>query len=232
MARSQREDSATPVRTTSGNSTYRRRRPSEFQLPDGRKILVALPEEAEAVRTKYSSAAAASGETLQTAVVVHGSAEHQRFLQLAHAHHELRRAELRARHGSDFEEWENVSSQLDAVTAQLESIADHSASLKENFSKFGYDARLRTYGDEKGGGGSGAGSSSASLNEEKVDWNERRSADMIKLFKKPVIKQYFHRRLLWRSSDETSVLSFELFFDLLYGKLSRTLLDVEALAEA
>ncbi|KAK4214438.1 bacterial low temperature requirement A protein-domain-containing protein [Rhypophila decipiens] len=38
----------------------------------------------------------------------------------------------------------------------------------------------------------------------------------MKLFQRPVVKQYFHRGLLWRASEETAVMSFELFFDLLY----------------
>jgi len=41
----------------------------------------------------------------------------------------------------------------------------------------------------------------------------------MKLFQRPVVKQYFHRGLLWRASEETEVMSFELFFDLLYGML-------------
>ena len=44
--------------------------------------------------------------------------------------------------------------------------------------------------------------------------------DTMKLFQRPVVKQYFHRGLLWRASEETEVMSFELFFDLLYGMLT------------
>jgi hypothetical protein len=50
------------------------------------------------------------------------------------------------------------------------------------------------------------------------DWDDKRGGEMIKLFQRPVVKQYFHRGLLWRSSEETKVMSFELFFDLLYGQ--------------
>ncbi len=51
-----------------------------------------------------------------------------------------------------------------------------------------------------------------------IDWSEKRVGSTLKLFKRPVIKQYFHRGLLWRSSEASEVMSFELFFDLLYGE--------------
>lgn len=220
--------SVTPTRTRSGTTTpnragaYSRRRPAEFVLPDGRKILVALPEEAETLRQRH-----ASHPATQVEVVVHGSSEHCGFLRDSQRHHEARREALRARHGSDaLDEWEAVSRQLDGVTAQLERLADHSGALKENFTKFGYDAHLRTYGEEDEGGGapvtsrgrSGVASSSASLAEGAagtVDWNDR-SGEAIRLFKTPVVKQYFHRGLLWRSSQDSEVMPFELFFDLLF----------------
>ena len=38
----------------------------------------------------------------------------------------------------------------------------------------------------------------------------------MKLWKKPIIRQYWHRGLLWRASEVEEVASFELFVDLLY----------------
>lgn len=38
----------------------------------------------------------------------------------------------------------------------------------------------------------------------------------MKFWKKPVVRQYFHKGLLWRASDLEEVQSFELFVDLLY----------------
>lgn len=216
--------STTPTRSRSGTTTpasrpgtYSRRRPSEFLLPDGRKILVALPEDADALRRRH-----ASGAT-QVEVVVHGSREHTGFLREAQRHHEARRDALRARHGRQaLEEWESVSRRLGGVNAQLERLVDHSAALRENFSKFGYDAHLRTYGEEEGlgRGESAPGSSGASLAEGgggggDVDWDDR-SGEVVRLCKTPVVKQYFHRGLLWRSHKDSEVMPFELFFDLLF----------------
>lgn len=267
-----RGQSGATTPTTARPGTYTRRRPSEFLLPDGRRVLVALPEEAEALRQKHKHhhhhhhhphhphhasehAHPARAEEQQQAeqvqqveVVVHGSHEHTALLHESRRHHEARRDALRARHGDGaLREWDAVRRGLDGVTAQLARLADHSAAglLRENFSRFGYDARLRTYGDG-GGGGGGRGeenkrqksSASTSLvgehggpgqeeeeeegqysggegEEEAVDWDDR-SGEGVRLFRVPVVKQYFHRGLLWRASGDSEVMPYELFFDLLF----------------
>lgn len=234
--------SFTPTRAPSGattptarTGTYTRRRPTEFLLPDGRRILVALPEEAEALRQKHSHShphshhqhrAPAQAEA-QVEVVVHGSHEHTSLLHESRRHHEARRDALRARHGDDtLQEWDAVRRGLDGVTAQLARLADHSAAglLRENFSRFGYDARLRTYG---GGGGDGESSATSLVGVDggrerapggegdEVDWDDR-SGEAVSLFRIPVVKQYFHRGLLWRASGDSEVMPYELFFDLLF----------------
>lgn len=38
----------------------------------------------------------------------------------------------------------------------------------------------------------------------------------MKFWKRPVVRQYFHKGLLWRASEVEEVASFELFVDLLY----------------
>lgn len=45
---------------------------------------------------------------------------------------------------------------------------------------------------------------------------EKGFATPLKLFKTPVIRQYFHNGILWRASGAQEVQSFELFVDLLY----------------
>jgi hypothetical protein len=218
--------SAMPSRNNSSanlEAMGKRRRPSEFMLPDGKKVLVALPEEAVALREKYAGTSGDDGPQIE--VVVHGSEEHRNYLHKTRSHHESRREGFRERFGADYEEWERVAGELDSVTEQLEHIADHAHQLGHNFSKFGYSAQLRTYGGDKDTRSrSGVNSSAVSLSEEstigeeKDAWEERRGMSTMKLFRRPVIKQYFHKGLLWRASEETTVMSFELFFDLLYGK--------------
>jgi len=40
--------------------------------------------------------------------------------------------------------------------------------------------------------------------------------EALKFFRRPTIRQYFHKGLLWRSSESGEVASFELFIDLIY----------------
>ncbi len=185
----------------------RRRRPQEFTLPDGKKVIVSLPEDIDALRRKYSN-----NQELQTEVVIQGSTEHANYLQQSREHHERRKEALRSRHGPAFDEWEDVNDQLNSVTAELERLSNQQSGLGSNFGKFGFDAAMRAYDSEHGG--DGPGSSSASVFSE-----EARPAETTKLFKKPVVKQWFHRGLLWRASEQTEVMAIELFFDLLYGEM-------------
>ena len=82
--------------------------------------------------------------------------------------------------------------------------------LDANFSKFGYSAHLRTKE-----GSDSPNSSRTSLSEH--DWQaERKKGKALALWRRPVVRQYFHKGLLWRASEVEEVLPFELFVDLLY----------------
>ncbi|KAK9798827.1 putative Low temperature requirement A [Seiridium cardinale] len=215
--------SLTPMAATTGSSNNRRaRKPTEFLLPNGRKILVALPEEAARLRDKYAHHAD-DPSAVQVEVVIHGSEEHHQHLRHLHSHHTAQRDAMRTKHGQDFELWERTRNDLDEVGQQLESLSDRGAAeaLSANFERFGYTSVLRTYDDDgKGGGASGMATpkrqSDAESSLSERDWDDARGGRGIKLFQRPVIKQYFHRGLLWRASELTKVMSFELFFDLLY----------------
>lgn len=190
----------------------RRRRPQDIHLPNGNKVIVTLPENLDALRQKYASTH--NGEELQVEVVVHGSHEHHDFLRQSRDHHEGRRSHLRRQHGPAFEEWEHVHAQLNNVTAELENLDNSNSDLSANFSKFGYDANLRTYDEGK----SPLASSAASIDSEKTTWDDPRPGETIKLIKRPVVKQWFHKGLMWRASEKTEIMAIELFFDLLYGR--------------
>jgi hypothetical protein len=80
-------------------------------------------------------------------------------------------------------------------------------------------AHLRTYDDTSSPLASSASSLSGvhDPDHEKKDWEaEKRNGRIMKLYKKPTVRQYFHKGLLWRASGSTEVQSFELFIDLLY----------------
>lgn len=195
----------------------RRRRPQEILLPDGKKIIVTLPEDLEDVRRKYPR----DGD-IQVEVVVHGSVEHSHYLRQSRSHHEERRQLLREQHGPAFEEWEDIQTQLSSVTAELERLENQASGLYGNFSKFGYDAAIRTYSDED----PPIASSRTSISEKargQRDQDDDRHGETTKLFKRPVIRQWFHQGLLWRASEPTEVMAIELFLDLVYGTILFTL---------
>ncbi len=147
---------------------------------------------------------------------IHGTDEHLAAVQEIHAHHEQQQFHLRHAHGKVYDEIEQVKMQLDTLSDELHHLTDHGVLLDANFSKFGYDAHIRTKN-------TGTPSSSSSIREdfssthEKRDWNaERRQGQALKFWRKPIIRQYWHRSLLWRASEVEEVASFELFVDLLY----------------
>ncbi|KAK0102068.1 hypothetical protein ONS96_006032 [Cadophora gregata f. sp. sojae] len=105
----------------------------------------------------------------------------------------------------------NTSKQLTAIAAELDSLTDHHVTLDANFSKFGYSAHLRTL-DLKDQPALSSGASSFS----DVSEAFKQAGMNMKFWKRPVVRQYFHKGLLWRSKASGEVASFELFIDLLY----------------
>lgn len=188
----------------------RRRPPQEFALPSGKKVIAALADAVPSLRRQYSNS------SNDVEVVVQGSAEHTNYLKQSRQHHETRRAELKERHGAAFDEWEEVQNQLNSVTAQLSRMSTNTSGLHGNFGKFGFDAGVRTYDDGQGeANGSGEGREPA----DETHHEGYRQVSTIKLAKRPVVRQWFHRNVLWRGSEQTEIMAVELFFDLLYGKL-------------
>ncbi|KAH7321109.1 bacterial low temperature requirement A protein-domain-containing protein [Stachybotrys elegans] len=194
----------------SSTPNSKRRRPQEILLPDGKKVIVTVPDDLEKIRQKY-----ANQNEIQVEVVVHGSHEHRSHLERSRDHHQSRKAELRERHGPAFDEWEDLHKQLDSVTAELERLQDLTAGLNASFNKFGYDAKLRTY-DEDGSKTPTLQDTMSDAASSETGGSMVRLGQTTKLFKKPVIKQWFHRGLLWRASEHTEIMAVELFFDLLY----------------
>lgn len=197
--------------------TARRRPPQEFKLPDGRKVIVASADTINAIQEQYKT----SGEPAE--IVLRGSSEHSKFLQQAREHHEGRRAQLKQQHGAAFDEWEDVQQQLNSVSLQLSRMSSHTSGLHGNYGKFGYDSGIRTYDEINEDDGE------QTVKEGHVDSESRNSDDeplegyrqvsTIKIAKRPVVRQWFHRQVLWRGSEQTEIMAVELFLDLLYGEL-------------
>ncbi|KAM0265974.1 hypothetical protein ACHAPA_007333 [Fusarium lateritium] len=190
----------------------RRRRPQEFTLPNGKKVIASLPEDLDSLREQHGNRS-----DVQVEVVIHGSPEHCDYLKETRDHHESRRAHFRQHHGPAFEEWEDTKSQLDLVKGHLERLSTNSSALNANFDKFGYGADLRTYDDDDPSPDTDPSSmSTADTLSIGSSVGQPRLGETIKLFKKPVVKQWFHKGLLWRASENTEIMAIELFFDLLY----------------
>lgn len=88
-----------------------------------------------------------------------------------------------------YEQFETVKSRLDELSNELFMLTKQGVALDANFSKFGYSAHLRTKDDDDG-------TSSPGSTEEHL---QDRSAQAMKFWKRPVMRQYFHKGLLWRS---------------------------------
>jgi len=210
--------STTPTTTLSSGSQHhhhRARRLRNFILPDGREVHIALsPEDAEVLRQRLN-AIRKPDEPFD--LVISGSPEHLDHLRTAHTHHENRREALKEKHGEAFDEFENVRAELEALGSELHMLTDHAVSLDANFSKYGYSAHLRSYDHSEPGSSRSSISGFHDPDHEKKDWDaEKRNGRIMKVYKKPTVRQYFHKGLLWRASETTEVASFELFVDLLY----------------
>ncbi|KIW99417.1 uncharacterized protein Z518_11405 [Rhinocladiella mackenziei CBS 650.93] len=143
-------------------------------------------------------------------VILQGSAEHVEAIRELHAHHESRRDELMNHHGDLYSDIEHVKSELDALAAELHQVTAHAVSLDASFDRYGYSAHLRTKDEDSETTSVHSGHPSAS------DKHKDRSTEALKFIRRPVIRQYFHKGLLWRSAKAGEVASFELFVDLVY----------------
>ena len=186
------------------HQSHHGRRLRKLLHPTGKRIHIALtPEEHQRLKSTLSKIEPDQNFD----VFVHGSAEHLSAVREIHALHEQRRSNLRDQYAHIYDEFEHVRAELDVMSEELHFLTDHAVSLDANFSKFGYDAHIRTRDPD----------SSANSVSEKHDWDaERKRGEALRFWRKPVVRQYFHRGLLWRASAVEEVASFELFVDLLY----------------
>ena len=202
-------------RISFGHHHHTGKRIRHFLYPNGKKIHVAAsPTDLEVLRKSISVIEKEGDFDL----VLHGSPEHINALREAHAQHEDRRNTLRQTHGDLFEELEGVIRDMDSLSNELHMISEHAVQLDANFSKYGYSAHLRTHNSSPNA------SSASSLYDDHSsdghshrDWNaERKNGQTMKFFVKPIVRQYYHKGLLWRAQETQEVAWYELFVDLLY----------------
>lgn len=104
--------------------------------------------------------------------------------------------------------FDTVRNQLDILDSELHLLTDHAVSLDASFGRFGYSAHLRTLDSDTA---SMHGSIAPSVQDQ-----DEHDHNAMRFFKRPRIRQYFHKGLVWRSSRSSEVAAFELFIDLVY----------------
>ncbi|OCK80360.1 hypothetical protein K432DRAFT_45747 [Lepidopterella palustris CBS 459.81] len=183
-----------------------------FFRPNGRKVHIAgSPDEVETLRRTLSIIEKDGNFDL----VIHGSPEHIDALKETHSHHEQAHKLLREQYGDILDEFERVIRDLDALSAELHMISDHAVQLDANFSKYGYSAHLRTKDSPPESSANSLYGDHSSAHDR--DWDaERQQGQVMKFYSKPIVRQYFHKGLLWRAQEAQEAASYELFIDLLY----------------
>ncbi|KAF3941666.1 hypothetical protein ABW19_dt0206078 [Dactylella cylindrospora] len=161
-------------------------------LPDGRRVHVAQDDaHLEQLKQTYSN----EEHDAEFNFTIHGSPEHITALKDAKQYHDGLRNALREQNPDVFDEIERLQRQMEEISNDLHALTQHEVHLEANFGKYGYAANLRTHVRPP---------------------SEKNPSTTIKVWKTPVIRQYFHKGLLWRASEKEEVASFELFVDLLY----------------
>ena len=191
-----------------------RNRLRHFLHPDGKKIHIAdSPQEALKLRQQLQ----ALHHDSEFDVVISGGPEHLEALRKAHRHHRDQKENLRKQHPEVFDSFAIVHADLDALASELDRVTSHGVTLEAHFNKYGYDAHIRSYDDESpSASGATTPRSRKSSETGRESSAEKGYATPLKLFKVPVVRQYFHKGTLWRASSAEEVQSFELFVDLLY----------------
>mgnify|MGYP003624080999 CR=1 FL=1 len=132
-------------------------------------------------------------------------------LRHTHEHHSTRHKQLHEQHPTLAPEFERVIRDLDALSSEIHMISQHAVQLDANFSKYGYSAHLRTHDS------SDTASTSGSSSFDKDMWHaERKLGSFMHVYQRPIVRQYFHKGLLWRAREAQEVASYELFIDLFY----------------
>jgi hypothetical protein len=203
-------DSDPPTHRHHNHHLNARARLRHFLHPSGTRVHIAdSPIEADQLHRQLSNQIPNNNDNPSPppepfSVYISGSPEHLSAVQETQSHHQDRQAKLRDAHGEVWDAFAEVQSELDLLSRELGRVTEKGVSLEGHFGRFGYSATIKSYDD---GGDDGEGSPGGGDGEE---------APPLRLFKVPVVRQYFHKGILWRASGCKEVSSFELFVDLLY----------------
>lgn len=102
------------------------------------------------------------------------------------------------------------------LSSELHMVSSHAVQLDANFSKYGYSAHIRTRDSPSPNSGSASLNSEGELFDKDAWAAERKLGSTMRIYQKPIVRQYFHKGLLWRAKEAQEVASYELFIDLFY----------------
>lgn len=145
-------------------------------------------------------------------------------LRKVHETHTNRAQTLREKNPDIHAEMDQIQRDMADVARELDKITKSPVDLEANFDRFGYDVRIRTHDgdasseDAKDGGeeiADGALAQGITIKKNGKASKPRKSTTM-KIWKTPVLRQYFHNGVLYRSRAAEEIASCELFVDLLY----------------
>jgi low temperature requirement protein LtrA len=205
MAKGSSEKTITDVEHNHHQAHWHINPPFKYLVrPDGKKVYVAgNPLEASELRRALSE------HDSDAEFVVHGSDEHLNTLRHVYSHHQEQRSAFYKRHGEHFTELEKAIRDMDTVREELHSLEERVIQLDTVAAKYGYDSHVRLRDQP--------GSCKPALSGHAVDFEkERRNAQSMSFFKKPQLRQYYHKGLLWRTNELHEAGPYELFVDLVY----------------
>lgn len=186
-----------------------RARLRHFLHPSGTRVHIAdSPIEAHQLHRQLSNSNSQSSPREPFSIYISGSPEHLSAVQETKSHHQDRQTKLRNAHGEVWDAFAEVQTELDQLGRELGRVMEKEeeggiVGLEGHFGRFGWAAGIRSYDGGDGEGRTGNG-------------DDGEEAPPPRLFKTPVVRQYFHKGILWRASGCKEVSSFELFVDLLY----------------
>ena len=183
--------------------------------PDGRKLHVAhTPAEADQLRRNLTQECRGDEDIH---VYLSGTDEHLHALREIQAHHEERCNKLRDQHGEVFDEAEAVILELETLSEELRHVTQRAVQLDPAFAKYGYSKNIRTHGDSPNESSTPSLSSGKTGQQTLEEWHALRfQGQPMKPWRKPILRQYMHKNLLWRAQEAEEVASYELFLDLIY----------------
>lgn len=143
-----KEGAAAPDAQPAEHQAYARAkdRLRHFLHPNGKRVHVALsPHEATHLRKTLEQV----HKPEDFDVVLSGTKEHLDTLKDAHDHHTTKREALRDQHRDVYEHITNVNQDLADIANELDRVTTHGVKLEAHFTRFGYDAHVRSYDDNE-----------------------------------------------------------------------------------